>query len=281
MKTTDNAVDNERLRQWQRARLASYGSGIPSFRPGPADVTVLAYFFRPEEVAAQFFPYVKCALFETWRHCGAMKTVIVSHAMTQPVAEFASRFPGLVEVQIEPSLRPRPPGDIDSMSADCNGRLHTRFSTKYVLIVQDDGFPLRSGLEDYLGKADFLGGPRAFVRCVWWVDLVRRVLHECPYNGGFSLRTNRICRLASTHWEKKWKNLHPSHETIEDVFYTTTLPRESLFYRLTVRANRVFLGYDFSIEGEYYPRSVGIPFGFHSAKAFGVVTQRHPDLLKT
>ena len=280
MSTADNAIDKDFLHQWQRARLACYGSGPPSFNTGPKDVTVLAYFFRPEETAAEFFPYVKCALFETWRHCGMMKTVIVSHAMTQPVAEFANQFSGWVNVQIEPSLQSRPPGEIESMSADCNGKLHARFSTKYVLIVQDDGFPLRPGLNRYLGKADFIAGPRQFVRCVWWVALARRIMRECPYNGGFSLRTHRICKLASRYWESKWKYLHPSHDTIEDVFYTTTLPHDSLFYRLSVRANRVFLGYDFSIEGDYYPKSIGIPFGFHSAKAFCTVTKRHPELLK-
>ena len=106
MSTNNNRDNVESMKQWQRARLAAYGGEFRPKGPGPSNVTVLAYFFRPVETAETHFPYTKCAIFETWRHCGAMKTVIVSHAVTPPVADFANRYPDLVEIQVEPSLRP-------------------------------------------------------------------------------------------------------------------------------------------------------------------------------
>ena len=205
MSTVDNNNDMEFLRRWQRAKLSEYGAEAPSFKPGPSGVTVLTYFFRPRETADSYFPYTKCALYETWRLCGAMKTVIVSHEITPPVAEFANRFSDLVEVQVEPSLKSNPPGDVDSMSTDCNANLHKRFSTPEVLIVQDDGFPLRPGLEEFLGRWDFVGAPWPG-RDDW---ITRRLLKTSNLvgNGGFSLRSKAICQEASRLWNAGWHRL--------------------------------------------------------------------------
>ena len=232
MSTVDNANNVKTLRNWQCARLATYGDSAPLNKKGPDDVTILTYFFRPEETAASFFPYTKCALYETWRHCGAMKTVIVSHAVTPPVAEFADRFPGLVEIQVEPTLRSRPPGDIDSMSMDCNARLHTRFSTKEVLIVQDDGFPVRPSLDRFTGRFDFIGAPMR--RPYWFVQVLGRILRDWPCNGGFSLRSHKMCRLVSNLWAKKYSGTAFSADQTEDIFYTQTLPRSSFHFRWSV-----------------------------------------------
>ena len=246
---------------------------------GPDSVTVLAYFFSASEAEAESrFPYLECAILETWRLCGSLHTVIVANTLFRCLSSFAETHQPLVEIQVENSLVP---GSVDSMSADCNGKLYTRFSTKYVLVIQDDGFPLRPGLPFFLGKGDFIAGPRNYVRDYWWVNLLRRIMRDCPYNGGFSLRTNRICKLAARYWVRKWKYRHPSFETIEDVFYTTTLPRDSFYYRLAIRANQVHLGYRFSIESDYYPDNLKeMPFGFHSANAFCKIVEKYPSIFE-
>ena len=269
MSTIDKNSDVEFLRQWQRAKLSSYGEEIPSFKHGPSGVTVLTYFFRPHETADSYFPYTKCALYETWRLCGAMKTVIVSHEITPPVAEFANRFPGLVEVQVEPSLKSRPPGDVDSMSMDCNANLHKRFSTPEVLIVQDDGFPLRPHLERFTGRFDFIGSPMR--RPYWYVQILGRLLRDWPCNGGFSLRSKKMCELVSGYWHRHYEGKPFEVSQTEDLFYTETLPRRFRDFRRSVHIAESKPAARFCFDGCIPYRPCPDVFGFHSARGFRAV----------
>lgn len=269
MSTIDKNSDVEFLRQWQRAKLSAYGEEIPSFKHGPSGVTVLTYFFRPRETADSYFPYTKCALYETWRLCGAMKTVIVSHEITPPVAEFANRFPVLVEVQVEPSLKSRPPGDVDSMSMDCNANLHKRFSTPEVLIVQDDGFPLRPHLERFTGRFDFIGSPMR--RPYWYVQILGRLLRDWPCNGGFSLRSKKMCELVSGYWHRHYEGKPFEVSQTEDLFYTETLPRRFRDFRRSVHIAESKPAARFCFDGCIPYRPCPDVFGFHSARGFRAV----------
>ena len=154
-------------------------------------VTVLAYYFRSLKDDGVEFRPLSHAIRETWKHCGRLNTVLVVNEKLPSVVAFAAEHEN-VEIQIEPSLKP---GDIQSMSNDCNGKLHTRFNTPYVLIVQDDGYPLRSGLEKFVGKYDFIGAP--YIRDVWWKNLICGVMGCWVQNGGLSLRSKRICEAAA------------------------------------------------------------------------------------
>lgn len=122
-----------------------------------------------------------------------------------------------VEVQVEPSLVP---GKIFTMSADMNGKLHFRFGMPYVLKIQNDGCLLRPGLEDFVGKYDFVGAPS--VR-----DGRRRLMNLFGFpclNGGFSVRSRRICIRAANAWNRWWRFFwNPkSRFFFEDTFYTMT-----------------------------------------------------------
>lgn len=272
MSATDNRDSIEHLHQWQRARLAAYGEDFPDFRKGPTDVTALAYFFRPSETAENHFPHVKCAVLETWRLCGWLKTVFVVHEPTRPVVEFANRFPDWVEIQVEPGLRPRTPGDVASMSRDCISKLHERFATRDLLIVQDDGFPLRPGLEKFLGKWDWIGAP--WTGADDWIT--RRLLKTSNLvgNGGFSLRSKNICQEASRLWKAGWHHLPSCYLMQEDIFFTRFLPRWSRSYRERIRIAPPEDAARFSLEKTAVPDE--LPFGFHSAEAFVKLESRLP-----
>ena len=240
-----------------------------TFREGPANVTTLAYFFRDEASFDAKFVHLAGAILETWRHCGKMKTVVVANRVGGALVRFAARYPW-VEVQVEPSLVP---GDIDSMSRDCVSRLGERFSTDYVLTVQDDGFPLRGGLEAFVARGyDFIGAP--FCRNRWLPRFLTRLLRFAPMNGGFSLRSRRCCRVVADYWRRHYARLPFRSDFIEDNFYTNYLPRRHLGAWLRLRPCPCDIAAQFSYDASFPLNVRGeLPFGFHNARAFAALSQ--------
>ncbi|MGN0854457.1 MAG: DUF5672 family protein [Kiritimatiellia bacterium] len=231
------------------------------FREGPASVTALMYFFWSEERAAAEWPRFQGALRETWRHCGRLKTAIVVNAAHECVKRFAAHHPW-VEVQVEPTLVP---GRLATMSIDCDLRLYARFATPYVLIVQDDGFPLREGLEEFLAPGyDYIGAP--FVRHTTWFDWYPYPAW-CVGNGGFSLRSRRICRAAARTY-RRWFARLPYFWPLtgDDTFYCKTLRFLSARFRARFRFAPPDVAGRFSIEhNDAFMPADGPPLGFHSA----------------
>lgn len=229
-----------------------------SFRDGMSSVTVLMYFFWPIEHASIEWPRFQGALLETWRHCGRLKSVIVVNVGHECVRRFAEKYPW-TEIQIEPSLVP---GDINSMSIDCILRLHRRFETQYVLTIQDDGFPLRPGIEQFVKAGyDYVGAP--YCRPCRWPDFLTRVLNYCPQNGGFSLRSHKICRLAAKYYQRYYADKPFEVATMsEDLFYTMTLPRRHFLFWVRRRQAPSSIAAEFSLE--HFASMKGNSFGFHS-----------------
>ena len=222
------------------------------------EVTVLAYHFWKEEGYDEAFARIEHAFKETWRHCGLLKSVLVVNEIAPCVERFANENSN-VEVQVEPSLIP---GKIFSMSADMNGKLYTRFKTPYVLIIQNDGYPLRNGLEDFIGKFDFIGAP--YVGLQWWKTLIAWLANYNVQNGGFSLRSRAICEMAAKYWNGKYHVLGDCNAASEDIFYTGTLIKKERRYRKAFRlaSSRESLAFSWdAIVPINKPKE--IPFGFH------------------
>ncbi len=232
-------------------------------------VTVLGYYFSNEDSFDRDFKGMKHALRETWRHCGDLRTVLVVNRSTRALERFASECSAPVEIQIETSLVP---GEIHSMSRDCNGKLHARFKTPYVLVVQPDGYPLRSGLGAFVGKYDFIGAP--YVRDVGWKRLICRFLNYWVSNGGFSLRSKKICELAAYYWREKYSKRPWSVAFSEDMFYTKWLPIRERAYRESVKIadNRESLAFSYDV---LVPQTViALPFGFHRMSTLAVLRRQ-------
>ena len=246
--------------------MAGVGDVIPR-----KDVTALMYFFWSEDKAAERWPEFKGAILETWRKCGLLKTVIVTNVLHQCLRDFEGAFDN-VELQEENRLIP---GDIVTMSHDCNSRLHERFSTDYVLIIQNDGFPLRTGLDEFVEAGyDFIGAPHC--RPLFLPSLLTRLLPYCPSNGGFSLRSRRLCCLAANLWESGRFASKPYVEDViaEDYFYTKTLPLSSLGNWLRRNQAPSCLSDRFSYGAAFPLSSAALPFGFHTATAFGILERK-------
>ena len=194
-----------------------------------AETTILAYHFRKPEVYEAAFAKVKYAIEESWRCCGELKTVIVVNERRSCVDKFAEDHPN-VEIQVETSLVP---GDIHTMSVDCNSKLYARFSTPYVLIVLNDGYTLRSGLDEFVGRYDFIGAP--YVRDTWWKKLICTIFNRWSQNRGFSLRSRRICEAAAKYWNEKYSKSKCCKSISDDIFYTQFLPIRERVYRRDFR----------------------------------------------
>lgn len=225
-------------------------------------VTALAYHFWHRDGYEAAFDKIAHAFRETWHHCGPLPSVLVVNEMADCVQRFAAAHPNL-EVQIETSLIP---GNIFTMSADMNGRLCTRFTTPYVLIIQNDGYPLRPGLEDFVGKYDFIGAP--YVGFQWWKRLAAHIANYHVQNGGFSLRSRRICEAAAKLWNEKYHTLGDCVAASEDIFYTGTLVRREHRYRRSFRFATTRESLQFALDAIVpIPKPKALPFGFHGEKA--------------
>ncbi len=267
----DSPEDLKHLTDYLRRSVQLGESGIDRVVP-LENVTALLYFFWREDIAAEKWPEFEGALLATWRNCGCLKTVVVTNAPHACVAAFAHRF-SHVEVQVEELLVP---GDITTMSYDCNSKLYERFSTDFVLIVQNDGFPLRPGLDEFVRKGyDFIGAPHC--RPGFIPNLETRLANYCPSNGGFAMRSRKLCLLGSKLWEEgKFANREYVDDVMaEDYFYTKTLPRSSLKYWLSRRQAPSRIS-DYFSYGATFPFSARkMPFGFHSAAAFAELQRRY------
>ncbi|MBR7179993.1 MAG: hypothetical protein IKD42_00020 [Kiritimatiellae bacterium] len=253
----------EFLSGWQRMRLDTVHAGRKDYGKGRSDVTVLSYYWgeSPGNAEARFYR-TESAFRETWLHCGMMKSVVVTDRMTPGLKRFAEEF-SAVEIQVEPSLVP---GDLLSMSRDCDGKFASRFDTEYLLVVQDDGFPLRGGLDEFIGNWDFIGPP--YVRDKWLQRFVARTLNLWTSNGGFSLRTHRMCELAAWYFKKRWHTCMDPLVVGEDAYYTSTLLKHHWKYNRTMRMadNRSAVRFAWDI---LVPQNVKVqPFGFHRAETF-------------
>lgn len=259
---TNRKVGGELLSGWMAGRLVQ-NREIAQWDDGDPRVTVLAYYFWADDPGLRRLDAIECAILETWRHCGRMKAVVVSDKPTSGLDALAARHGKWLEVQVEPSLVP---GNLYTMSVDCNSRLYSRFSSEYVLIVQDDGFPLRSGLGEFIGKFDFIGAP--YVRNKWYLQFVCRMFKCQVCNGGFSLRSRRVAELAAHYWEKKYYALPDCDAASEDYFCTKTLPLREPAYRRQVTLPTFSEANDFSYDAVFPYVGDRLPFGFHGALAF-------------
>lgn len=257
------------LDEWQRAILPWLRS--LDFGPsGIKDVTLLAYFFWDDERIETKFYTVECAFLCAFRCWGAgIPAVLVSNRETETMRRFCSLYG--VRLQIDPSLR----GGVPTMNIDCIRMLHKRFDTEYVVLLQSDGMPVKPGLESFLGKWDYVGAP-------WpghgnWKDWFVYPRFAVG-NGGFCLRSKRICQEASKAYESFWSHLPYSLFVGDDLFYCKTMPFLSRKWRRTFQYPSREEALGFSVE--YIPKGMELnvqPMGFHAeagfrnyAKRFGV-----------
>ncbi|MBQ3344518.1 MAG: hypothetical protein IJG84_21645 [Kiritimatiellae bacterium] len=248
------------LIEWQRLNIESLRK--ESYADSKIrNVTVIAYYFQSEKEFDYSFWRTEFSLLKTFQTQGIMPAVLVTNLKTDALMSFCARFH--IEVQIAENLVP---GKIKTLALDMVENLHARFATDYALIVQDDGFPMRPGLEEFVGKWDYVGAP--WVRHVTYYDI-----YPADYgvgNGGFSLRSKRLCKTVSSYYVKYFRWMpYWWYLMGDDTFYCKTLR----FWFPSFRKRFQWASKDeasrFSVECDvgYNLKSVR-PLGFHGKEGW-------------
>ena len=254
------------LAEWHQWRRKS-PRDLTGVKPGSADITVITYIYGGADYINDHFYEIENAVRETWYHFGFLKTVVVTSEATPTIQKFCVTFGELVRVDICRSLIG---GDLYAYSRDCIQHLHERFSTPYMLFIHPDGFPLRNGIEDFVGKYDYIGAPWPAGKDDW---LGRLLLSQENFvgNGGFSLRSHSICEAAA-YWYKRGFKLIPNIFLMyEDYFFTRVLTKYVSSYRNRFNIAPPAEAAKFALE-KFEARPTVAPLGFHSAMAFQRLT---------
>lgn len=268
-KNQERRKADDLLAAWQLERLEK-DRDLPLPARGPSEVTLLVPFAPPRDRVDERFPRLECAIRETWRHCGLLRTVIVVDRPIEPVRAFAGSIPnGIVLVQVEPALSPGRP---ETVSADLNANLAKRVSTNLVLTIREDAFPVRPGLGSFVDGIDFVGAPKA--RGGFWSRLASRLWNARAMDGAFSLRSLRLARLVADEWSARHAG-KPWRAAFEDGLYATrTLPRASFAYRRAVRFPAPVEAETFCYDASGPAPGRVPPFGFRGAAAFKVLLDK-------
>ena len=230
------------------------------------DVTLLAYFFWDDDRIETKFYTVECAFLCAWESWGLLPSELIVNRKTDTIGKFCSQYG--VHLQIDPSLT----GGVPVMNIDCIRNLHKRFETEYVVIIQSDGMPVNSGIEGFIGRYDYVGAPWPG-RCHWkdWFPYPKYGVG----NGGFCLRSKRICEQAATAYEAFWRHFPYNWLVGDDVFYCKTMPFLSRYWRHNFRFPDRSVAIKFSVE--YVLPDIDIvvpPLGFHAESGFREYVKR-------
>ena len=254
---------------WARARLRrDRQEGLP-IAEGRSDVTAVAYVFGTPDRMPAYGRAIELALRETYRWCGRLRTTLVVNRLTAELEAFAACCGPWLRVDIDETLRP---GDIVGFSRNMIRTLPDRFDTPYLLNVHPDGFPLRAGLDDFVGRWDYVGGPWRTEDDDW---ITRRLLTrwDGAGNGGFALRTRKICEQGAAAYRRFWKRLPDCYLLYEDVFFTRFLPRWQPGYarQVSLAPRAAAAAFSFCENAAAQTGYGRLPFGFHSWKAFAAL----------
>lgn len=251
---------------WSDERLRrDRQEGLPIVE-GRSDVTAVAYVFGTPDRMPAYGRAIELALRETYRWCGRLRTTLVVNRLTEDLEAFASDCGPWLRVDIDETLRP---GDIAGFSRNMIRTLPDRFDTPYLLNIHPDGFPLRTGLDDFVGQWDYIGGPWRTDRDDW---ITCRLLTrwDGAGNGGFALRTRTICELGAAAYRRFWKMIPDCYLLYEDIFFTRFLPRWQPGYarQVSLAPRTAAAAFSFCENAAAQKEYGRLPFGFHSWKAF-------------
>jgi len=233
------------------------------------NVTIVIYHFWSATETDTRFAEAEFSILQTWLWCGKLPVRIITNKQTSIMHAFARKHKE-VEVIESPRLVP---GSIPSMSLDMVGFLSDYFETAYVLIIQNDGFPLRKGLDSFIHKYTYWGAP--FVKESLKQAVLERFISCSVGNGGFSLRHRNVCVEANRLWLKWEWLLKDTRWMTDDAYYCIMARVLGWKYRRLInfpsRKEAFDFGYDM-LTGVPVPDQ--LPFGVHGANSFQALYEK-------
>ena len=256
-----------KLSDWHKLRQRN-PRNLDLSRQGPSKLTIVTYIYGTKKYVESHFYEVENAIRETWFHLGMLPTVIVTNEPTAiPIGSLRSGFLKWIRIDICKDLKA---GDLYNYSRDCIANLYKRFSTPYVLFIHPDGFPLRSGIEGFLGKYDYIGSPWP-TNCDDRIGKLLLSQKNFVGNGGFSLRSRKICVESSRIYKRIGRFIPNIFILYEDYFITRFLFKFFPRYRNRISIAPTNVAQTFAVETTPSKPS-HMPLGFHSASAFERIT---------
>ncbi len=260
------------LTTWRNATLPQLRLEHPTGVPNPS-TTIIAYFFHAAETANCAFEELEFAIRQTWKCCGGLPVNIITNKPCFAMTTFAEQISPLVKITISPRLIP---GNLMSMSRDMDGCLIDYFDTENVLIIQNDGMPLCERFKEFEGRFDYIGAPFPPGRDDW---ITRRLLRPDTLvgNGGFSLRSRRLCEYACHAYRKIYRFIPDCYLLNDDIYYCRLLSTYEKKYRTTMHFATPEEAARFSFEDDtaLFNQLSENPFGFHSQRAFHYIASHY------
>ena len=250
---------------WQARNLPALKK--MSFEPPCSrDVTLLTPWLWSDDRFDTLLDSLLAAILMAWRSCGRLPVVLVVNRVTPALRTMADAW-GL-RLQLEPQMRGGG-GNARDLNRDAILNLSARFDTDYVLTFQNHAFPLRAGLEEFLGKYDYIGAPWTFGKDDWITRFLLRHRGDVG-NGAFTLRSRQLCETVAWYYRRKYQWLPHCYLVIDDYFIGKTLPSFEKRYRETIRIASPEVAATFALEDNValHESIHASPFGFHGPAAF-------------
>ncbi len=216
----DNVIDKGGLMEvdpvlaWQVRNLPAL-KAMRDVPPCSAGVTLVTNWLWSDGRFDALLDSLLAAILMTWRSCGRIPVVLVVNRVTP--ALFAMTDEWGVRLLVEPQIQggggngktlnpPHPPPGARTGKTLNRGVILNAsrwVDTEYVLTFQNHAFPIRPGLQDFLGEYDYIGAPWVFGKDDWITRLLLRRNGDVG-NGAFSLRSRRLCETVSWYYRRKY-----------------------------------------------------------------------------
>ncbi len=251
--------------EWQARNLSALKR--LSFKPPCSlDVTLMTAWLWRDDRFDTLLDSLLSAILMAWRYCGRLPVVLLVNRETPALLNMAQEW-GL-RLQVEPHIKGGG-GNARELNRDVILNSTQWFDTEYLLSFQNHAFPIREGLEDYLGKYDCIGAPWVFDKDDWITRLLLRHRGDVG-NGAFALRSRKLYETIAWYYRRKYKYIPHCYLVIDDYFIGKTLPSFERRYRETMRIAPPEVAAAFSLEDNIalHKSLHAQPFGFHGPSAF-------------
>lgn len=259
-KQTDPALD------WLSSQLTELKQTAFAETPLAQKVTLVSCWLWMDERFDSRLDGLLGAILMTWKHCGRLPVSLLVNRVTDKLRRMSDEYG--IHLIVDPQIKGGG-GSVRDLNRTVLTRATELFDTEYELTFQDHAFPLRPGLEEFIGKWDYIAAPWKFNKDDWITRLILPQRLDVG-NGAFSLRSRNLCERTAYYYKRHFRFFPHCYLFNDDYFIGKTLPSWKRNYLKEVRIADPESAARFAFEenSELQERLGKLPFGFHGPKAF-------------